>query len=209
MIYLSHFLDKETPCYGGEPEAVKVNQIRAIANGDTSNNIAVSFPVHIGTHIDFPFHFSADGKTASDYPASFWICNKVGVMEGKIEEVPALIFQLPEDIELLIFKTAFAVHRGEEIYWKDQPVIPAAYAKLFRNRFPKLRIFGFDMISLTSKLNREEGRKAHQQFLLHEDILVLEDMKLDELDFTPSSVIIAPLQINNADGAPCNIIAVK
>ena len=37
---------------------------------------------------------------------------------------------------------------------------------LFKSKFPKLRVFGFDMISLTSKLNRGEGKKAHQKFLI-------------------------------------------
>jgi kynurenine formamidase len=56
-------------------------------------------------------------------------------------------------------------------------------------------------------LDRAEGKKAHIQFLLQNDILVLEDMDLQNLFSTPSSVIIAPLQIEGADGVPCNVIS--
>ena len=63
------------------------------------------------------------------------------------------------------------------------------------------------MISLTSQLDKSEGKKAHIAFLIESDILVMEDMNLSEINHKPSRVIIAPLLINNADGVPCNIFA--
>lgn len=206
-MFLSFPLSENTPAYGGETGVVSFKRVRSISNGDTSNNLLLSFPNHIGTHIDFPYHFSNDGKTGVAYPASFWVFDKVGFLESTIEEMPEKIKSLPVDIELLILKTGFGARRNEQIYWANQPVIPAAYAAMLRKEFPKLRIFGFDMISLTSKLDRAEGKKAHIAFLLEYEILVVEDMKLDELETTPRSVIISPLQIRDADGAPCSIIA--
>ena len=63
------------------------------------------------------------------------------------------------------------------------------------------------MISLTSKLDRVEGKAAHINFLINNDILVLEDMNLENISGTPKTVLVAPLQINAADGVPCNVIA--
>ena len=74
-------------------------------------------------------------------------------------------------------------------------------------KFPKLRVFGFDLISLTSKLDRAEGKKAHIEFLINNDILILEDMDLRFLEVSPSLVVIAPLQIQIADGVPCNVLS--
>ena len=62
------------------------------------------------------------------------------------------------------------------------------------------------MISLTSKKNREEGKKAHVSFLIDNEILVVEDMNLSDLVQTPDGIIIAPLKIFNIDGVPCNVI---
>ena len=73
---------------------------------------------------------------------------------------------------------------------------------------PYLRVFGFDMISLTSKLDRAEGKLAHIAFLIENVILVLEDMNLEILSITPSTVIISTLQLEGADGGPCNVIAI-
>ena len=66
-----------------------------------------------------------------------------------------------------------------------------------------------DLISVSSYSNREEGRKAHHAFLNPkegESILLIEDMKLD-IDGPFNKVIVAPLLIDNADGAPCTGLA--
>ena len=207
LIYLSYFLNEGTPAYGGEKGTVQFEKTRSISGGDTSNNLKLSFPNHIGTHIDFPFHFSDNGKKCNDYPASFWVFNKVGFLNCTVDEIEGLIDTLPSDIELLILKTGFARHRNEEIYWKEQPVLLSKFASIFKSKFPLLRVFGFDLISLTSKLDRAEGKLAHIGFLIENDILILEDMNLEQLISTPSTVIISPLQLEGADGGPCNVIA--
>lgn len=206
-IYLSYFIDEQTPVYGGAKDSIKIDRIRSIDNGDNSNNLELRFPGHIGTHIDFPYHFSNLGKKLEDYPASFWIFNKIGFIHCEISEVESSIKNLSSDIECLILKTGFSINRAEEVYWSAQPVIPAIFADLLRETFPKLRVFGFDLISLTSKLNRDEGKKAHLQFLIQNNILILEDMNLEFLNETPNRLIISPLLIRSADGVPCTVIA--
>lgn len=193
--------------YGGEIGAFSKKSKSEISKGDTANNLILQFPNHIGTHIDFPYHFDSRGKTSSDYPAAFWIFKKIGILTCSLEEIPENISEMQNDIELLIWKSGFGEYRSEECYWKEQPVIPAYLADLFRKQFPVLRVFGFDMISLTSKLDRAEGRKAHNNFLIENNILLLEDMYLEELDAPPDNLIISPLQIANADGVPCTVIA--
>ena len=207
FFYLSYFLDENTPIYGGERGAFIIEKTNSINEGSTSNNLRLSFPNHIGTHIDFPLHFRNSGKRCIDYPANFWIFNKVGVLFANVDEVEGKLDELSSDIELLILKTGFGKNRQEIDYWLSQPVIPAHFASLFKKKFPFLRVFGFDLISLTSKLDRNEGKMAHSQFLLDYEILILEDMNLDLLIKTPQKVIISPLQVANADGVPCTVIA--
>ena len=205
--FLSYFIDNHTPVYGGYEDQIKITKKSSIDNGDTANSLNIFLNNHIGTHIDFPFHFSNNGKKSSDYDASFWVFNKIGFIECDVLELPKKIKNLPTDIELLIFKSGFGKNRNDDIYWKSQPVIPSSFAKLLKNQFPELRVFGFDMISLTSKLDRDEGKKAHLAFLIDNDILILEDMNLEELYITPNKVIVSPLQLGDADGSPCTVIS--
>lgn len=205
--FLSHFINNDTPVYGGYENQISISKKSSINNGDTANSLNIAINNHIGTHIDFPFHFSNNGKKSSDYDPSFWVFNKVGFVECSLNDFPKTIKNLPKDIELLIFKSGFGKNRNNEVYWKSQPVIPSSFAKLLREEFTFLRVFGFDMISLTSKLNREEGKRAHLDFLIKYDILILEDMNIQGLFRTPNKVIISPLQISDADGSPCNVIS--
>jgi arylformamidase len=207
ITYLSHFLNTDTPAYGGETGLVHFEKIRSISKGDTSNNLKLTFPGHIGTHIDFPFHFSDTGKKCHEYPASFWHFDKVAFIECSVDEIIGKIEYLPQDIELLILKTGFGGKRMESEYWSSQPVLKKELAAIFKQKFPLLRVFGFDLISLTSKLNREEGKLAHRSFLIENEILVLEDMNLNDLNYCPVQVVIAPLQIEDADGVPCTVIS--
>lgn len=206
-IYLSYFIDESTPVYGGLKEAISIKQSSSIQQGNTSNNLKITMSNHAGTHIDFPFHFSDSGKKSSDYSPEFWIFNKVGFLDCSIELVPEMIQTLPNDIELLILKTGFGEQRGTDIYWSSQPVLPAKFAGLFKDTFPGLKVFGFDLISLTSKLDRAEGKNAHIEFLITHDILILEDMDISRLHNAPEKVVILPWQIDFADGAPCTVVA--
>jgi arylformamidase len=207
IIYLSHFIKENTPVYGGDTEVIQLEKIRTISKGDTSNNLKLTFPGHVNTHIDFPYHFHDNGKKSNDYAPINWIFNKVGFISCSIEDIENKIAYLPKDIECLILKTGFEQYRGLEKYWKEQPIINAALATTFKSKFPNLRLFGFDMISLTSKLDRSEGKKAHLAFLIDNDILILEDMHLAFLEHTPKQIIVAPLQIDQADGVPCTVLA--
>ena len=206
--YLSYYLKENTPNYGGIEGTIKISNSRSISCGDSSNNFNLELPNHIGTHIDFPKHFFDDGKTINDYSPDFWIFNSIGFVCGEINNLPNLIKDIPETIELLIIKTGFGKERNKKIYWANQPVISSKFAKILRLKFPKLRVFGFDMISLTSQLDKNEGKLAHQKFLGEYEILVLEDMNLLNLITTPKQVIISPLQIDKANGSQCNVLAI-
>lgn len=207
--FLSYEINEQTPTYGGVVNSIRLSSSRAISKGDTSNNTELTLPNHIGTHIDFPRHFSDNGQTLSDYPASFWLFDKVAFLEADSDEAFLTgLKTVAADSEILLWRSGFGKYRGTQDYWKVQPVIPASFAQAIKSQCPNIRVFGFDMISLTSQLDKAEGKRAHISFLLEEDILVVEDMKLQSVNAAPDQVIIAPLLIQNSDGAPCTIIAV-
>ena len=204
---LSYYINNESPVYGGYSEKINIESARKICDGDTTNEMTLFFNNHVSTHIDFPKHFSENGKTINDYEASFWVFKNVGFLNCKLDDIEKKLDSLDTNIEILILKTGFGYNRGKEDYWKNQPVIPARLASVLKNKFKKLRAFGFDLISLTSKLDREEGKKAHLEFLISNDILIIEDMSLSKLKTTPKMIIVSPLMIEGADGVPCNILS--
>ncbi len=213
-LFLSHFLDEETPGYGGNND-FKRNPLKCIDHGDSCNQQSWSFTNHIGTHIDSPKHFAKDGKMICDYPAEFWISKRVHLLDipRKDETMITkedLIDKIPADTEMLIIRTGFEKLRQDKMYWNNNPGMSSCSGKYLRENF-NLKFIGFDFISLTSYQNRPEGRVAHDAYLNPEHdgepILIIEDMKLDELTPSIEEVIVSPLQISKADGAQVNVMA--
>ena len=80
FIYLSYFLSDSLTAYGNGKRIV-VEKSKSIIKGDSSNNSVLSFSSHIGTHIDYQFHFCKDGKKSSDYSIDDHIFNNIAVVE--------------------------------------------------------------------------------------------------------------------------------
>jgi len=212
-VYLSYFLDDQTPLYGGD-KGISIQPERSIIAGDTANTKQISFSNHSGTHIDFPNHFFQDGLTSEQYNASFWVFTRPYLFMKEVSEDQIIQFtaneiaSIPSETDFLVFKTGFGKHRGEETYWKNNPGFAPEVADILRKNFPYLRAIGMDFISLTAYQHRELGRTAHRAFLGGgRPILLIEDMDVRQLNSQPKSIICAPLLLKGVDGAPVNIIA--
>lgn len=228
-VYLSHFLDTNTPSYGNG-DGVSIERVRQISKGDSSNNTSIQLPVHIGTHIDSPYHFDEAGKTLDKYDPGTWVFSDIHVIEYEVRPGELLggdnwldLFKkVPETTDLLLVKTGFEKYRKDAVANPDDSLyifhnpgwMPEAGIWLRENR--SIRAIGFDFISLSSYENREIGREAHRAFLksklnnqenVNDPILIIEDMKLSSLDFDPDEVVALPLMIMGVDGAPVTIIA--
>lgn len=209
---LSYSLSSQTPSYGNgaKPELELINSIK---DGGTSNKTKIITDSHLGTHIDFPFHFIADGKTGNDYSASDFcfqspLIIEVPINSGLIGNHELGQVEKNSECDLLLIKTGTGKYRYEEHYWKNGPGMAAETARFLKNKFPSLRAIGFDFISLTSFQHREEGRNAHREYLSR-NILIIEDMKLDEIHSGTkiNEIIIAPFLFENCDGAPVYVMA--
>jgi kynurenine formamidase len=210
--YLSYFLDKETPIYGGS-KGIDINPLSQISNGDSANTCELRLHNHSGTHIDFPKHFILNGKVSNDYHADFWIFNKPYVIKLKCEFDQLIDFRkndiesIPNETDFLIVNTGFHKRRGEREYWFNNPGFTPDSAKKIRMRCPNLRILGMDTISLTSYQNREIGRISHKEYLNKHDILIVEDINLNDVDNEITKIYCFPMLVKGIDGAPVTIIA--
>ena len=217
-LYLSHLIDHDTPTYGNRHRFI-LEKNSSIERGDVANDSFIETTVHIGTHIDMPYHFHDNGQTIEDFSSDFWVFEKVTCVEISVDDNfmigESLLKNIDQrkidsDIEMLIVKTGFCTIRDKEDYWKNNPGFePFLYEEL-RERFQKLRILGFDSISISSFANRSKGREAHKTFLNPLDpILLLEDMSLSDIhkDTIFVEVVVAPMLISKCDGLPCTVIA--
>ena len=215
-IYLSHPLANDTPLYGGA-KTIHIESETSIQAGDTANSLILSFPNHAGTHVDVPYHFLDDGKKLTDYDASYWIFNEPQLIDvpgenGYLVSYNDISGKINEETDLLLIRTGYEEFRSNPEYWQKSPGLSADLAKGLRTNYQNIRALGVDVISITSRLHREEGRKAHREFLgdhyASEPFVLIEDMSLSNFTDNISQVIVLPLMIAGADGAPCTIIAI-
>lgn len=174
-------------------------------------------PTHYGTHLDFPFHFSENGKTASDYKADNFVFNEVEIIEIESGDVKDYLIKnenlnvkgLNSSTDLLIIKTGFCHKRHLDEYWEKGLGFHSETAAYIKAHFSHLKAIAFDLISLNSYQQREMGRKAHKEFLIKQDVLIVEEVDLRNVNSKTKfkQVIIAPLLMEKSDGAPTTIMA--
>lgn len=215
MIYLSHILNENTPTYGNRNKFI-IEKKSAISDGKIANDSSIASTVHIGTHIDMPYHFYEDGQTIEDYDADFFIFKKPLIVEVEQEELiikDKLINKLEniddENFDMLIVKTGICHRRDNKDFWeRNYGFHPDIYDYLSL-KYKKIRLLGFDSISVSSIQDRTLGREAHKRFLNpKQPILLLEDMDLQAISQMTkfNEIIIAPLRISSCDGLPCTVI---
>jgi kynurenine formamidase len=215
ILFLSHVLSSETVGYGGRKEFQTTRTLN-LQNGDSCNQSEWKLSNHIGTHIDSPFHFSSKGKTLDAFDASFWVFSNVHFVEMPVNESTIIekgdwSEKIPFDCDFLILKTGFESKRNSKSYWAHNPGLSPELGIWLREFRPKIRVIGFDFISITSYDHRPLGKKAHNAFL-HEEhvgtpILAIEDMHLSELREAPKKLIVAPIRVLDSDGSPVTVIA--
>lgn len=216
MIFLSYTLNQSMPSYGNR-NTFKIEKTSAIAAGGTANDSTITTTVHIGTHLDMPYHFYENGQTVESYDADFFLFSKILFFEiqpvGYVIKDELLVpLQKIEDIgyDMIVVKTSACKIRQDQKYWKENYGFHPDVYDLLLKRFPNIRIFGFDTISISSFQNREIGKEAHKRFLNPEQpILLLEDMDLTNVGSTTNflSIIVAPMRIERCDGIPCTVMA--
>lgn len=214
-ISLSHVFKEKLSAYG-DGTGLKIESLKSLANGDSSNNSALSFSSYFEIHIDFPLHFRPDGKKSSDYEIWNLIFNKIGIFKLSIQEENLIIYEnlkekskiLKKDTEFLMIKTGYSDFRNGEKYWKFNPGFHPNLAAFLRSHFQSLKGSGFDTISLSCYQNREMGRAAHKEFLCKNNLLIVQDLNLSNVNCNTEikRLVVVLFLVENIEAATVNVL---
>jgi kynurenine formamidase len=217
MRFLSYSLGKTVPGYGNPRKRVEILPTRAINRGDVCDISSIKLDNHCGTHVDCPAHFCKGGKKVSAFPPEMWHFKfpqviSVALKDGELLTADSLKMKINPKTDLLLLKSGWAKFRGAVRYSRKNPGVHASFGQFLRTRFPRVRAIGFDWVSLSSFLYREEGWAAHRAFLNPKapgsPVLILEDMDLRGASSRLKEVWALPLRIEGVDSAPCTVIGV-
>ncbi len=188
--------------YPGDP-APERKVLMSIKEGGACNLTAFSMCAHNGTHVDAPYHFFDDGKTIDEVKLKRFVGYAyVAQHEGKL---------IAKDAYDIMDKAyAAADDSGIEdcdcykrILVKGDVTVMESAAEVFADN--RLYLFGNE----SQTVGPADAPKAVHEIMLGEKIVLLEGIRLKEVEEGIYFLNAAPLNLGGADGAPCRAVLVS
>ncbi len=175
--------------YPGDPKPEKKTMMQ-ISEGAVCNLSAFSMCAHNGTHVDAPLHFLDGGNSIDRVDLDRFIGYAyVAAHEGEI---------LAADAERILEKAAERDPRAaERILVKGRATVTAEAAKVFADR--KIRLFGNE----SQTVGPENAPMEVHLIMLGAEIVLLEGIRLADVEEGVYFLHAAPLNLGGAEGAPC------
>nr|WP_209121412.1 arylformamidase [Alkalihalobacillus sp. BA299] len=161
----------------------------------------ITTSVHIGTHIDAPFHFKNDGTKVLDLDINVYIgpCRIIDVSSYmKIDEDVLAQYDL-DGVTRLLLKTS--IPNNPSLFPKEIPYLTKGSVGFLKEK--GIILIGVDVPSVDPLDSKElEGHHALYDHGIH----ILENVMLDHIDPGDYELIALPLPLKEADGSPVRAV---
>ena len=175
--------------YPGDPHPEKEIKLK-ISEGAVCNLSAFSMCSHNGTHVDAPLHFIDGAKSIDRVDLDRFIGYAyVAEHEGLL---------LAADAERILETAAAQDPRAaERILVKGKATVTAEAARVFAAR--RIKLFGNE----SQTVGPEDAPMEVHLIMLGAEIVLLEGIRLAEVEEGVYLLHAAPLNLGGAEGAPC------
>lgn len=172
------------------------------ANG--ANVGQVQFSLHIGTHVDAPYHYDAFGKSIDALPLELFIGEVIIVDATNVDEIDeALVAQLPlQNVTRVFFKTRndMSIYRFDA----DYKIVTAAAIEVLKEK--GVQLIGVDTPSVDAVDN--EALTAHHA-CREAQMIIIENLYLKDTEAGNYEFIGLPLAIQGGDASPIRAVIRK
>ena len=184
--------------YPGDPTPDRT-LLSDMRKGELYNLTMFQMCAHNGTHIDAPRHFLSDGKSVDEIALEQFIGYAyVAEFEGEIGEADA--GRILSDAQKAEREKKTAPDAARRILIKGNAVLTEAGARIFAKS--GLFLFGNESPSV----GPVDAPMAVHLCMLHAGIVLLEGIRLSEVEEGIYFLNAAPLNLGGADGAPCRAV---
>ncbi len=207
LLDVSLRLSSDLPTYPGNPP-FKLEPVKRIARGDSSNVSALHLGTHTGTHVDAPRHFFDDRAGVDRLPLD------VLVGPARLVHFPgvaAVTASLLQDLDLrgvtrLLLRTdnSSAWHSAGSTFNPRFVYLAGDGADLLVER--GIRLVGVDYLSVEQF--KAPGAPTHHALLGH-GVVVVEGLDLSAAEPGDYELLCLPLRIADGDGAPARVVLRK
>ncbi|MEB1808895.1 MAG: arylformamidase [Bacillaceae bacterium] len=161
----------------------------------------ITTSVHIGTHIDAPFHFKNDGAKVGELDINVYIgpCRIIDVSSASKIDADTLSQYDLEGVTRLLLKTS--VPNNPSAFPNEIPYITKSGAEYMQQK--GIILLGVDVPSVDPLDSKElEGHHALHEHGIH----ILENVMLDQVEPGDYELIALPLAIIESDGSPVRAV---
>ena len=190
-------IDNQIPVFPGNP----LPNIKQFSTIETKgwNEKQLTFTSHFSTHIDAPKHMIESGKTLSDYPIESFIGEAI-VFDARNQSTIDVDVSKVKPGDFVFFFTGYSDHIYEKDYFEKNPVISESIIRKLIEK--EISILGIDSFTPDN-----QPYPLHKLLFSH-NIRIVENLaNLDKISQQRFFCYIFPLNIKNADGAPCRVVA--
>lgn len=188
--------------YKNKPEKQpKLQSHDQLAKGG-SYETTITFNLHTGTHMDFPKHMQINGATSNQFKPEQLI-TKVRVIDcGKALMIDAKLLKLyqPKPHEFILLKT---LSSESDSFLPAFPYLTAEGAKYC----VQSKIIGIGIDSLGIERDQPDHQTHH--LLMNANILILEGLRLKDIQEGYYDMIALPLSIPDVDALPLRAMLVR
>ncbi len=204
-------LSANLPVWPGDP-AIVLERVRKMEDGATANVTQMNMGVHVGTHVDAPYHFLG-GAAATVEQLS------LNTLTGR-----AYVLKIPNDVDLI---TAAVLEKAEipsrtkrlllktrnSLIWESAGSNPGGFHEDFVALSADgaayliqkgVRLVGIDYLSIAPY---DDGVPTHE-LLLKAGVAVVEGLNLSEVVQGRYTMYCLPLKLAGSDGAPARTILI-
>lgn len=200
IIDISMAIDESIPVYKNrEGKRPRITVSSGFSAGSTYES-ELHMNLHTGTHIDMPLHMIPDGANSDtlDLPKLVTSCivldfsyvdNKISSMHLQEKKVPSGAFVL------LKTKNSFVDNFDPEFIYLDE-----SGANYMKER--QVAGVGIDALGIERS---QPGHKTHK-ILFENEIIIIEGLRLAEVDEGIYNMIALPLRINGVEALPARVV---
>lgn len=186
---------------------IRLFRTSKIESGDQCNISRLDCDIHVGTHIDAPYHFSMAGATVDKIALEKLVGPAVVVCfpDAKVITVDNLenLF-LPEKVSRILFRTENSNlwEKGINEFRRDYVALTSGAASWLVDK--GFSLVGIDYLSI----QRYSDNTTTHKILLENNVIILEGLNLANIEPGTYELVCLPLKLKGAEGAPARAILI-
>ena len=205
---ISPTISPSLPTWPGDP-GIELAQFEAMDSGANVNVTRISSSVHIGTHVDAPYHFLKGGSTVESLPLDVLTgpCYVTQLPDG-VEAITAEVLdrtEITSDMKRVLFGTSNSHFwaKGEARFQEEFVAITEDGAEWLVER--GVQLVGVDYLSVAPFNDSVPTHKT----LLQAGVVIVEGLNLCNVMRGFYDLYCLPLKIAGSDGAPARAILIQ